>query len=217
MWYEHAVAYVDMKWPRSAGKQRRSIAESLATVTTALLATDRGAPSTTAIRRALYYYAFNTGRRMAGPPPEDLAATVRWLSANTVKLTALTDAALVRKALDALVTLLDGRAAAPTTIARKRAIFYGALRFAVELAPTRLAPNGARAVGRAEVGRPGRSSLRGQSRSGASPARSSGPGQPTPDRPSSPACTTPPCGPPKPSIYAWTNASCRPRDGDGCA
>src|SRR4051794_37554253 len=25
-WYDHAVAYVDMKWARSAGKHRRSIA-----------------------------------------------------------------------------------------------------------------------------------------------------------------------------------------------
>src|SRR5215467_7696083 len=43
------------------------------------------------------------------------------------------DAALVRKALDLLATRLDGRAAAPTTVARKRAVFYGALRYAVEL------------------------------------------------------------------------------------
>jgi hypothetical protein len=50
-----------------------------------------------------------------------------------VKLTALTDAALVRKALDALATLLDGRPAAPNTVARKRAVFYGAPRYAVEL------------------------------------------------------------------------------------
>lgn len=32
-WYEHAIAFVDMKWPRAAGNQRKSIAESLAHVT----------------------------------------------------------------------------------------------------------------------------------------------------------------------------------------
>ena len=53
-WYEHAVAFVDMKWPRAAGKQRRSIAEASATVTPALLATERGTPSDGEIRDALY-------------------------------------------------------------------------------------------------------------------------------------------------------------------
>jgi pimeloyl-ACP methyl ester carboxylesterase len=40
--------------------------------------------------------------------------------------------AVVRKALDTLATLLDGRPAAPNTVARKRAVFYGSLRYAVE-------------------------------------------------------------------------------------
>jgi integrase len=40
---------------------------------------------------------------------------------------------LVRKALDRLALRIDGKAAAPNTVVRKRAIFYGALRFAVEL------------------------------------------------------------------------------------
>lgn len=132
-WYDHAIAFVDMKWPRAAGKHRRSIAEALATVTPALLSTDRGAPAGDDIRRALYTWAFNKARRDAGPPPDDLVSVVKWLGANTVKLTELTDAAIVRKALDLLATRLDGRSAAATTVARKRAVFYGALRYAVEL------------------------------------------------------------------------------------
>src|SRR6185436_12840143 len=101
-WYDHAVAFVDMKWPRAAANQRKSIAESLAHVTPALLATSRGAPSDDDIRRALYFYVFNTTRRTAGPPPGDLATAVRWLSSNTVKLSAMEDAAVIRKALDTL-------------------------------------------------------------------------------------------------------------------
>jgi hypothetical protein len=42
-WYEHAVAFVDMKWPRASVKHRKTIAEALTTVTPVLLATDRGA------------------------------------------------------------------------------------------------------------------------------------------------------------------------------
>jgi integrase len=133
-WYEHAVAFVDMKWPRSAGKHRKGIAEALAHVTPALLSTARGAPPDAEIRRVLYSWSFNMSRRAAGPPPDDLAATVRWLAANTVKLNDLQDAARVRKALDTLsLRTTDGKQAAATTIARKRAVFYGALRYAVEL------------------------------------------------------------------------------------
>ncbi|GLW30013.1 hypothetical protein Areg01_29530 [Actinoplanes regularis] len=73
-------------------------------------------------------------RSHAGPPPDDLTATVRWITANTVKLNDLQDAALVRKALDTLsLRTTDGKPAAANTIARKRAVFYGALRYAVEL------------------------------------------------------------------------------------
>ena len=132
-WYEHAVAFVDMKWPRASAKHRKSIAEALANVTPALLSGSRGAPASADIRRALYSWSFNKTRREAGPPPDELSATVRWLSTNTVKLNDLQDAALVRKALDALSLRIDGKQAAATTIARKRAVFYGALRYAVEL------------------------------------------------------------------------------------
>jgi hypothetical protein len=122
-WYEHAVAFVDMKWARAAAKQRMSIAEALANVSLALLKTKRDAPSDADLRRALYAYSFNKARRDAGKPPEDLAPAVRWLAANTVNLNDLQDAALIRKALDALSLRQDGKQAAANTIARKRAVF----------------------------------------------------------------------------------------------
>lgn len=131
--YEHAVAFVDMKWPHAAGKQRLSIADALATVTPSLLSTDRGRPSDKDIRRALYSWAFNKKRRDVGSPPADLAPIVQWLASNTVKHVELAEAARIRKALDLLAIRLDGKPAAPTTIARKRAVLYGALRYAVEL------------------------------------------------------------------------------------
>jgi integrase len=83
--------------------------------------------------RALYGWSFNKARRESGPPPTDLDPAVRWLTANTVRLTDLEDAALIRKALDVLALRLDGSPAAANTVARKRAVFYGTLRYAVEL------------------------------------------------------------------------------------
>jgi integrase len=132
-WYDLAVAYVDLKWPRAAAKHRKSIAESLATVTPVLLDTDRGRPGPAVIRAALYGWVFNRTRRESGQVPEDLAPVVEWLQAHSVKLSRLEDDTdLVRQALDALATLLNGKPAAPNTLARKRAVFSGALTYAVE-------------------------------------------------------------------------------------
>jgi integrase len=50
-----------------------------------------------------------------------------------VNLTALSESAILRKALDALTLRIDGKAAAASTVHRKRAIFSGALRYGVEL------------------------------------------------------------------------------------
>ena len=45
----------------------------------------------------------------------------------------LADPRVIRAALDGLCTLLDGSPAAASTITRKRAVFHGALGYAVEL------------------------------------------------------------------------------------
>jgi integrase len=136
-WYEHACRFVDMKWPSVAPKSRTSIADALATVTPALLATDRGRPAADELRRALYSWAFVTPARQSGEPPADLAAMVRWLERNSLSLADLEDPTtgpeLVRRALDTLATRLDGKPASPNTVARKRAVFYNALAYAAEL------------------------------------------------------------------------------------
>lgn len=132
-WYELATAFVDMKWARAAATQRKSIADALTTVTPALLSATRGAPADADIRRALYSWAFNKAQREAGEPPADLAPVIKWLSTHTLPLTEVANAAVIRKALDLLATRLDGGPAAANTVARKRAVFYSALKYAVEL------------------------------------------------------------------------------------
>ncbi|WP_433210987.1 tyrosine-type recombinase/integrase [Dactylosporangium sp. CS-047395] len=132
-WYQHAVAFVDMKWPHASPNHRKGIAETLATVTPALLLATRGAPNVDTMRAALYGWVFNTSARKAGPPPARLASAVAWIEENTVNLSALMDADLVRKALNALALRMDGKSASASTVARKRAVFSGALKYAVEL------------------------------------------------------------------------------------
>lgn len=136
-WFEHACRYVDMKWPGAAPKSRTSIADALATVTPALLDADHSQPSADDLRRALYGWAFVAPARRAGPPHSDIAAPIRWLERHTVALADFEDPAtgaeLTRRALDTLALRLDGKPAAPTTVARKRAVFHNALEYAVEL------------------------------------------------------------------------------------
>ena len=88
-WYEFACSYVDMKWSDAAGKSRMGIAETLATVTPALLTERRGRPSQSALRSALYGWAFNTRVRNAGDPPAELADAIRWIETYTVSVAEL--------------------------------------------------------------------------------------------------------------------------------
>ena len=129
-WYQHAVAYAAMKLPSLAAHSRASLAEALATVTPALTGPAPGRPSATALRSALYGYAFNPARAAAAD-----AATPRvlaWAGKTSLPVTRLADPLVLRPALDALTLRLDGRRAAANTITRKRAVFHGALGYAVE-------------------------------------------------------------------------------------
>ena len=66
-------------------------------------------------------------------PPDDAAIILNWVSRNAKPVTALADPATARAVLDAAGSLLDGTAAAPSTVRRNRAIMYNALEYAVEL------------------------------------------------------------------------------------
>lgn len=135
-WFEHMCLYTDRKWPRLAPTARKSVADALATVTPALLATDRGAPHRDELRELVWTWAARPPARADGPPPEHLRAAARWLEQHTISLPAFGDrqyaAALTLRALDQLALKLDGTPAAPNTIARRKAVFYNILQFAVE-------------------------------------------------------------------------------------
>ncbi|MGH2395255.1 MAG: tyrosine-type recombinase/integrase, partial [Candidatus Limnocylindria bacterium] len=131
-WFDHAVSYVDTKWPRAAAKSRKSIAEALTTVTMALLLPRRGRPDDALIRRALFGWAFNTGRRTTGKPPAEVAEALAWVAGASRSVSSLRDLAVIRSVLDALTVRLDGKPAAATSVYRKRAVFYNTLGLAVE-------------------------------------------------------------------------------------
>ena len=140
-WYQHAVAYAEMKWPRLAPHSRASLADALATVTPLLTRETGRQPPAQALRAALYGHAFNARRRCRAPGP-DTASALAWLERASLPVSQLSDPRVVRAALDGLCTRLDGSPAAANTITRKRAVFHGALGYAVELGLLPASPAG---------------------------------------------------------------------------
>jgi integrase len=130
-WYDFAVRFADVKWPRASANHRKNIAKALTTVTVALFRAEAGGFDTVDVRTALREWALNRERR--GNAPADVTAILRWAQRNTHSMRVWTDTATVRRALAAIETKLDGKAAAPSSIRRNRAILHNALEYAVEL------------------------------------------------------------------------------------
>ncbi|WP_411121270.1 tyrosine-type recombinase/integrase [Streptomyces sp. x-19] len=132
-WFEHAKDYAEMKWSEAASaKGRATRADALATVTAALVKDTKGAPAAPVLRRALSGYAFNFSEHRM-PPPDQLATALAWLTTKSLPVSVLEDdSEMIRAALKALSTRLDGERAAATTITNRRTVFNNALRYAVE-------------------------------------------------------------------------------------
>jgi hypothetical protein len=130
-WYEFACAYVDMKWHEVSPNSRRSIADSLATATAALLSSQRGAPKPDQLRKALYGWAFNVKHRELSPSAT-LAKTITWVEHNTVPVADLAEPDTLRHVLNQLARKQDGTPAAATVVARKRAVLFNLLSYAVD-------------------------------------------------------------------------------------
>lgn len=75
----------------------------------------------------------STPRGAPGTPDPVIASTLAWLEHASLPVSRLGDAHIIRAALDGLCTRLDGSPATANTISRKRAVFHGALGYAVEL------------------------------------------------------------------------------------
>jgi integrase len=125
-------SYVEKRWPKVGGGQRRSIADAIATATPALVTQNRGCPDPKTLRRTMYGWTCNMTRRDGPPPPDEIAAAMAWLEASTVRVADLSDQGLLDAALDRLATKADGKPAAANTIARRRSVLSSVLGFAVD-------------------------------------------------------------------------------------
>jgi integrase len=132
-WYKLACMFVDMKWPRVAATTRRTHAEAMTAVTTAMFTSDRGKPDDKLIREALCRWAFNTNRRNDPGCPEDIRTALRWVESHTKPVSVLQKPEVLRAVLHFLTVRLDGLPAAPSVANRRRKILCTAMEYGVEL------------------------------------------------------------------------------------
>lgn len=132
-WFEFACAYVDMKWPDLSGNSRKGVAETLTTVTPAMVSGTRGKPQDRTIREALQGWAFHRDRRDSVEQPRRVREALKWLAANSRPVSALADPVRLREALQLIATRLDGTPSAASVVSRKRAVLHNALDYAVEM------------------------------------------------------------------------------------
>lgn len=131
-WYEFVCAYVDAKWDRAAATYRRTIAESLTSVTPVMFSSLRGKPGDKAIRSALGLWALNKPKRDSPDQPDEVTQVLRWVARNSKPLSAVLDIRTTRAMLEALSTNLDGSRTAGSVARQKRMILSNALNHAVE-------------------------------------------------------------------------------------
>src|SRR5690242_11198148 len=132
-WYEFACAYVDMKWPNISGKYRKGVAEALVTVTPIMLTEPINADEAKTFRSALQNWGFNARQRNTAEQPDDVTKRLTWISEHSRPVADLARPDLVRAALDAVASKIDGSRAAGRTTHRKRAVLFNAVNYAVEL------------------------------------------------------------------------------------
>lgn len=131
-WYDFACKFVDMKWPHVAATTRRTHAEAMTALTTAMFTSQRGKPDDKLIRSALCRWGFNTARRDAEDCPDEVQAALKWVQRHTRTVSSLANAAVLRPLLNSLTVRLDGKPAASSVVSRRRKILNTATEYAVE-------------------------------------------------------------------------------------
>jgi hypothetical protein len=130
-WYQHGRNYVKARWEGAPAKTRTTWADALASVTFEMVRSKAGMPDKRVVRRALYTWGFNVNRWEQAPPP-DVEKALAWIARNSLLVSELSEAKMMRRMLEAASVLLDGKKAAPSTVLRKRRILHHVLGRAVE-------------------------------------------------------------------------------------
>jgi integrase len=129
-WYDFAIDYVDWKWTRASGNNRKNIAKAMTAATIALLRTPPRQFEPVKVRTALREWAFNTKRRAEAP--DDVRVILDWVQRNTLTMSAWEDSEKAETVVTALGTLLDGTAAAASSITRNHRIMNLVMGYAIK-------------------------------------------------------------------------------------
>ncbi|KUO15270.1 hypothetical protein AQJ91_42670 [Streptomyces dysideae] len=132
-WYDFAIEHVDKTWTRSSANHRKNVAKAMTAATIALLRTPPKQFEPLKVRTALREWAFNTKRRtdLEKPIPEDVRVILDWIQRNTLPMSAWEETEKVDTVVAALGTLLDGTAAAASSVTRNRRIMNLAMEYAI--------------------------------------------------------------------------------------
>ena len=131
--YTNAMEFVDMKWPALEAGSRRTLANSLATVTLALVDNTENAPEHVIGFRALTSWAFNKTARTAAKVSAEYADAITWIEEHSLPLSALADPKIARLAYNSTTTDHAGRQFAPDTYRNKMKALSGAIKYGIEL------------------------------------------------------------------------------------
>jgi integrase len=126
-----AREFVTKRWPHVAPKTRDSMTDALATVIPALTREVPGKPNPKLLRSALRKYILLPTDRQPDPAAQFTTAA-KWLEEASLPVRDLSQAKVIRSALDALTVNLDGTKSGSNTISRKRAVLHSILEYAVE-------------------------------------------------------------------------------------
>jgi integrase len=150
-WYDFALGFVDQMWARSSGNTRKTVAKVMTAATVALLRTPPKQFEAVRVRTALREWAFNTKRRgnPDEPLPDDVRVVLDWVQRNALPMSAWEKPEKVDAVVIALGTLLDGSAAAASSVLRSRRIMNLAMEDAVRhgILPCNPLPKGKRKSG----------------------------------------------------------------------
>lgn len=132
-WYDFAVEFVDKTWPHFSANQRKNVAKAMTPATIALLRTPPKQFDPVKVRTALREWAFNSKRRTnpEEPIPDEVRVILDWVQRNTLSMAAWEQPDRIDTVVSALGTLLDGTAAAASSVTRNRRIMNLAMEYAV--------------------------------------------------------------------------------------
>ncbi|MBS2531987.1 hypothetical protein KGQ20_04310 [Catenulispora sp. NF23] len=130
---QHFMAFYDAKWPKLQPNSKTALANTLSTVTAALVTTRDGAPDRKTLNHVLVKYVFNLNNRDKQPPKAEYVAALEWIKKHSAPAKDLAEDKTFRLAMEGIsFQPTTGKKAAASTVSRNRAGLHQALEYLVE-------------------------------------------------------------------------------------